>query len=202
MQRIAATGEEVTMERTYHRVHWDAVIGGWLVAAGIAYVLYTAGLAIGFTAFDATDAELTARGIGIGSVIWVVLTWVVSLFLGGMFASWFDGTSDNTSGTLHGIIVWGLAVTATGLMMALGAMQPLQSSANVKGAGPEAAAATDAVARYTAAAFWVLSASTLLGLIAAAAGGYLGSGHADRLYATHPKTQRERMPSERDRLPT
>jgi hypothetical protein len=40
-----------------------------------------------------------AKGIGTGTAIWMILTWAVSLFLGGMFASWFDGRADQTIGT-------------------------------------------------------------------------------------------------------
>jgi hypothetical protein len=185
MQRIAATEEITLIERSAgRRVHWGAVFGGWLVAAGIAYVLYTAGLAIGFTAID-TQAAASAEGVGIGTAIWVALTWIVSLFLGGMFAAWFDGSADDTTGTLHGVIVWGLAVTATGLLMALGVTQPLQSSSALLGAEQELNVAAETMAEYTAAAFWVLCISTLLGLIAAAVGGYLGSHQVERLYRAH-----------------
>jgi site-specific recombinase len=75
---------------------WSAIIGGWLVATGIASLMYVAGLALGFAAFDPYDAAATAKGIGIATAVWVVLSWTVSLFLGGMFASWFDGNRDQT----------------------------------------------------------------------------------------------------------
>ena len=49
-----------------------------------------------------------------------ILTWAVSLILGGMFASWFDGKADQTAGALHGITVWALSVAASALLFALG----------------------------------------------------------------------------------
>ncbi|HEV2682523.1 MAG TPA: hypothetical protein VGV14_18615, partial [Rhodanobacter sp.] len=97
-----------------------AVIAGWLVATGVAGMLYVAGLAMGFSSFDAWNAAGSVKGIGIGTAIWLIATWVVALFLGGMFASWFDGHNDDTSGSLHGATVWGLSVTATALWIALG----------------------------------------------------------------------------------
>ena len=102
---------------------WGAILGGWIVATGIATLMYVAGLAFGFSAFDPYNASASAKGIGIGTAIWIVLTWVVSLFLGGMFASWFDGKADQTVGTLHGVAVWGLAVAASGLFVTLGITQ-------------------------------------------------------------------------------
>jgi len=43
-------------------------------------------------------------------------------------------------------------------------------------------AAADAAARYTAAAMWVIFLSSLIALIAAAIGGWLGAGHVHRVY--------------------
>jgi hypothetical protein len=97
-----------------------AILAGWLIATGIAGLLYTAGLALGFSSFDAWNAAGSAKGIGIGTGIWMILTWVAALFLGGMFASWFDGRDDDTSGALHGVTVWGLSMTTTALWLALG----------------------------------------------------------------------------------
>jgi len=101
-------------------VKFRAVIAGWLVATGIAGLLYVAGLALGFSSFDAWNAAGSAKGIGIGTAIWMIITWAAALFLGGMFASWFDGRNDETMGALHGVTVWGLSVTMTALWLALG----------------------------------------------------------------------------------
>jgi len=110
-------------------MRWGAIIGGWLVATGIASLLYVGGLALGFSAFDPNNAEATAKGIGMGTAGWMVLTWTVSLLLGGMFASWFDGRLDQTIGALHGVTVWGLSIAASGLLIALGGAQVLQGGA-------------------------------------------------------------------------
>ncbi|HEV2041096.1 MAG TPA: hypothetical protein VGT81_13815, partial [Casimicrobiaceae bacterium] len=88
-----------------------------------------------------------AKGIGTGTAIWMILTWAVSLFLGGMFASWFDGRADQTIGTLHGVTVWGLSVTASGLLLAVGLTQFVQGgAAMVKGGAMVGAAAVGVAA--------------------------------------------------------
>ena len=97
-----------------------AIFAGWLVATGVALLLYVGGLALGFSAFNAWNASASAKGIGIGTSIWLVLTWIVSLWLGGMFASWYAAHDDNTIGTLHGVTVWGLSVTTVFLFIAIG----------------------------------------------------------------------------------
>lgn len=116
-------------------MRWGAVFSGWVVATGIASMLYVGGLALGFSAFNPDDADAVAKGVGMGAAAWLVLTWGVSLFLGGMFASWFDGRSDQTVGALHGVTVWGLSVAASGLIIALGMSQAAQSGATLVGGG-------------------------------------------------------------------
>ncbi|WP_199099101.1 hypothetical protein [Dyella sp. ASV21] len=101
-------------------MNWGAILAGWLVATGMAGLLYVAGLALGFAAFNPHDVAATAKGIGIGTAVWVVLSWIAGLFVGGMFASWFDGKSDETMGAMHGVAVWGLSLTATALWLSLG----------------------------------------------------------------------------------
>jgi hypothetical protein len=263
-------------------MNWGAIIAGWLVAVGVAFLMYVGGLAMGFSAFDPYDAEATAKGIGVGTALWMIVTWIVALLLGGMFASWFDSRDDRNMGVMHGITVWGLSVAASGLLLALGmggaigsgarlgvharmahgqqagadarvalqaqlmqrvrqaggaasgsiyapttggmataparldphtasaatmaliADQPdtakalLAANTNLSSAdidstvqglsAPAARArsdiktAADSAAHYMAMAMWVLFASLLLSLIAAAIGGSLGAGHVHRVY--------------------
>lgn len=107
------------------------------MATGTAGVLYLAGLALGFSAFDANEAGGNLNGIGIGigigSMIWMVVTSAVALFLGGMFASWFDGRADDTTGSMHGMTVWGLSLTSTALWLALGFGAAMQGDADMHG---------------------------------------------------------------------
>jgi hypothetical protein len=147
-ETTTVTGVDVLAHPT---MRWSAIIGGWLVATGIASLMYVAGLALGFTTFDPYNADATAKGIGMGTAVWMVLTWAVSLFLGGMFASWFDGRSDQTMGTLHGVTVWGLSVAASGLLLAVGLTQVVQGGAAIVqgGATTGAAAAGMAVPQVT-----------------------------------------------------
>jgi hypothetical protein len=128
-------------------MNWGAIIGGWLVATAIASLMYVAGLAIGFSALDPYNAAATAKGVGMGTVAWVVLTWAVSLLLGGMFASWFVARQDQTVGALHGITVWGLSVVAGGLLVTFGLTQVVQGGAAIiKGGAAVGAAAAGTAA--------------------------------------------------------
>lgn len=131
MEQVS-TGSTLTVD-VYPRMSWGAIFAGWLVAASLAALLYVGGLALGFSAFDANDAAATSKGIGIGTAAWLVLTWAASLFVGALYASWFDGKDDETMGTMHGVAVWGLAVVASLVLAVIGAGNIVGTSANAVG---------------------------------------------------------------------
>jgi hypothetical protein len=136
--------------QTQSGLSWKAVFGGWVVAVGIAFLLYVAGLAIGFEAFNPYNASASAKGIGIGTAIWMVLTWAAALFLGGMFASWFDGKTDRTVGALHGVTVWGLSIAISVVLFTLGITQLIQGGASaVRGAANVGVAAAGSAEEAT-----------------------------------------------------
>lgn len=147
LESTSTTHETASLVRQ-SRMSWGAVFAGWAVAVGFASLMYVAGLALGFSAFDADDAEAAAKGFSIATGAWVVLTWIAALFLGGLFASWFDGNNDPTMGTMHGVTVWGLSIVFSGILVALGAAQIAHAgTALLLGTAParsaHAAAATD-----------------------------------------------------------
>ena len=160
------TGTTIVTSNTHVTMNWGAIFGGWLVATGIASLIYVGGLAVGFDGFDPYEEAAT------GAAIWIILTWAVSLFIGGMFASWFDGKTDQTVGTLHGITVWGLSVTASGLIFMIRMMHVLGG------------AATEHVARdtYSATAMGIAFLSIFFALVAAAVGGWLGASHIHKVH--------------------
>jgi hypothetical protein len=160
-------------------MRWGAVFAGWFVASGTALLLYAFGLAVGFSAFDPRDPAAVSHGISAGAIVWLILTWGASLWIGGMFASWFDGRNDTEMGVIRGLTVWGLSMTASALLLArgfghLGAAAPLQAAS--------APADPTRLAHYIAAFMWTAFGSAVVSLIAAAFGGWLGAHHIQRVY--------------------
>lgn len=108
----------ITEVRAPSQVSWGAIISGWVVAASLALLLYQLGAAIGVTAVDPTEGA-PGQAFGIGAGIWVFLTWLVSLFVGGWLAARLAGRSDRTVGMMHGATVWGVTVIASLLFAAM-----------------------------------------------------------------------------------
>lgn len=172
-------------------MRWGAVFAGWLVATGIALLLYSFGLAIGFSAVDPHNSATVARGLSAGAFVWMVLTWAAALWTGGMFASWFDGRNDTEMGVVRGLTVWGLSMTASGLAAA-GGLTHAAVVTTAAGAGAPGVDPTQA-AHYMAAIMWAAFASAVASLITAAVGGWMGAHHIDRVYHLRQYTAQRRL---------
>lgn len=98
-------------------VAWGAVFAGLFLVVGISWLILLLGSAIGVSVADATDLDAIGKGFGVGAIIWMILTALVSYFFGGWLAAWLSGKTPAIIGMLHGITVWGASAV---LVMLLG----------------------------------------------------------------------------------
>jgi hypothetical protein len=161
-------------------MRWSAVFAGWFVATGIALVLYVFGLAVGFSAFNPRDAAAVTHGVSAGAFVWTILTWGAALWIGGMFASWFDGRNDTEMGVIRGLTVWGLSMAATGLLVTSGLTHVASVSA-MPAAGVPALDRAQLV-HYVSTLMWMAFASAVVSLITSAFGGWLGAHQVHHVY--------------------
>lgn len=92
-------------------VSWGAILAGTVVVLVVQLTLAMLGLGLGLYAMEPGEG-LTA-GLGIGAMIWWVISAIVGLFLGGWVASRLSGIQTKTDGMLHGFVTWGLASLVT-----------------------------------------------------------------------------------------
>ena len=118
MERI----ETVEATAAFPTMNWGAIVAGWAVALGIAALLHLGGTALGLSLVHPHAGEGGGKAIAIGVSLWIVLTWAGAMFVGGLFASWFDGRNDTMMGAMHGLSVWGLAIAVVLVLMMLGGM--------------------------------------------------------------------------------
>lgn len=131
----------------YRRVSWGAIFGGVVVAIAIQIMLGLLGLGIGLTQIDPATERNPLSGLGMGAAIWSIITILIALFVGGWIAGRLSGVPRKAAGTMHGLIVWGLATifmvylttSAIGRVVG-GAMSIVGSAARAAGQGIAAAA--------------------------------------------------------------
>lgn len=98
---------------------WGAVLAGLAVVLASCSLLHLLGLALGVSIADATDGDAVTQGLGIGAIVWMLISLAVAYFVGSLMAARLSGKTDDTVGMLHGLTVWS---TATMLLLVLSYM--------------------------------------------------------------------------------
>ncbi|MFH5924636.1 hypothetical protein [Roseomonas xinghualingensis] len=135
-----------------HRISWGAILAGALVAIAVGATLNVLGLAVGVTMVDAQARDTpSATTLGIAGSVWILVSNLLGLALGGYVAARLSGTSDGHDATLHGAAVWATAFLISGLVlgsMASGAARTATNaiSGAMGGLGQAAGQAAQAVA--------------------------------------------------------
>lgn len=101
-----------------HRISWGAIFAGVTLLIALSWLMLLLGSAIGVGIADATDLSAMGDGLGIGAIVWILLSTVVATFAGGLLAAKLTGTVDDRIGALHGLTVWSVG---TLLIILLGA---------------------------------------------------------------------------------
>ncbi len=104
-----------TIDKPFARVSWGAIFAGALTALSTLLVLSLIGLGIGLSTLDpATGDSPSGNAIGLGAVIWWVVSSLLSLFVGGYVAGRMAG---NFNGYLHGLVTWSAVSLLTVLLL-------------------------------------------------------------------------------------
>ena len=98
-----------TSDAAVRRVSWGAIFVGTVVAMALMIFFTTLGIAIGATAVDPLYDANPLSGLGIGSGIYLIVTQLISLAVGGFAAAKLAGVPRMTSSLLHGAAVWALS---------------------------------------------------------------------------------------------
>ncbi|ARS34040.1 hypothetical protein CA264_00505 [Pontibacter actiniarum] len=90
------------------RISWGAVFGGLVVALVVQLTLSLLGLGIGIGSIDPTQEQNPMAGLGTGTLIWWIVSMLISLFAGGWVAGRLAGMPTGFDSILHGILTWSL----------------------------------------------------------------------------------------------
>ncbi|MDP9530272.1 hypothetical protein [Pseudomonas protegens] len=104
-------------------VSWAAIFAGAAAAAALSLILLLLGFGLGFSAVSPWAGNgISAKGLGISSILWLALTQILAAGLGGYIAGrlrvkWANLHGDEVyfRDTAHGFLAWAVAtlVTAT-----------------------------------------------------------------------------------------
>lgn len=97
------------MGQRMQRVSWGAILAGVAIALGLMVFFTTLGIGFGAASIDPLYNEDAPGGLGTGSAIYIVITQLISLFVGGWVASRLAGVPREPTSLIHGAAVWALS---------------------------------------------------------------------------------------------
>ncbi len=147
----------------YSHMDWAAVIAGAVMAAAVSFVLFAFGSTIGLSLTSPFRGEgVTSMAMAIGLALWILIVSAGSFAIGGYLAGRmrsrsYDSTPHEVSvrDSIHGLVVWALAVLIGGVMAAsaatgIAAAGGKVATAAVAGAGAAVGGAAASTDRQTA----------------------------------------------------
>lgn len=118
--------EEVYTEQTawgsrfsIRRASWGAVFSGMFVTIVLQVMLTLLGTAIGAATLDSMRQQSSSQGMAIGSGIWLLVTGLISIWIGACVAGRLSGGPERADGLIHGIVSW--SASTVGMLLAVAA---------------------------------------------------------------------------------
>jgi len=183
MHETGYTGMYKTYGPTGSLTAWGAIFAGTIVALALQVFFSVLGMGLGLSLINPM-VEQAFSSLSGGAGIWMLITAVISLFVGGWFASRLSGTYSPFYGVMQGIVSWALATlvtfylmtTAFGTVMSgfAGALGRWVSLTSVGTAFVNMQTAEQAMGAIQGVSIWAFL-TVILGAIGAAIGGYIGT---------------------------
>jgi len=132
-------------------VSWGAIFAGAAAAAALSLILVLLGFGLGFSAVSPwADSGISAKGLGISTIVWLAFTQIVASGLGGYIAGrlrvkWANMHGDEVyfRDTAHGFLAWAVATLVTAILV-VGSVSSIVGG-GVKAGASVAAGAAQAV---------------------------------------------------------
>ena len=100
------------------RISWGAVFAGAVVAVAIGLMLNALGAGVGAAMVDATQRDTpSASSFGIAAAVWLLVSNLIGLWVGGYVAARLSGNADGTDAGLHGMAVWATAFLISAVLV-------------------------------------------------------------------------------------
>ena len=91
-------------------ISWTAILAGVVVALVVQLMLSVLGVGIGAATVDPRTEQSPLAGLGIGSAIWLFISSIIAMYIGGWIAGRYSGALHRSDGALHGTVTWALTV--------------------------------------------------------------------------------------------
>ncbi|QKS73146.1 hypothetical protein FLK61_24400 [Paenalkalicoccus suaedae] len=109
-------------------ISWGAIIAGIVTFFAMLITFSLIGSAIGLGVTDVTSND-PFDGVGVGLIIWAILSLLISLFLAGFVA----GVSASRAGLIHGFLTWATGIVLLFALLTFTTINTFQAVGSVVG---------------------------------------------------------------------
>jgi hypothetical protein len=99
------------------RVSWSAIVAGAAIAFACYFVLTLLFAAVGVSL---TEGGVRAKSVGIGVLVAMILTMIVSLFLGGWVSAQLTAGENRQEAVIYGLLTWAAVTAASVFLVGMG----------------------------------------------------------------------------------
>lgn len=97
---------ETVPGRTLFRVSWGAIWAGMFVTVVMQIMLTLLGVACGIASLNPASQANSVQGLSVGAAIWLMVTWLISMWCGACVAGRMSGGPRQADGMVHGVVSW------------------------------------------------------------------------------------------------
>jgi hypothetical protein len=154
--------------------NWGAIWAGVFTFIAIWSIFGLLGMAI-FASLGNPNAEHPLAGMSIGMAIWSIILTISAMYVAGRTTGHLAGIENSRDGVIHGVVMFGLSVTAVLAIAMLMGGPTVSASGTVSSVTAAGTAHTASWLEMFASAGWAGFVSLLLGWLAAMGGASAGA---------------------------
>lgn len=118
MNQVQVENVELTPPSLTRRVSWGAIFAGFFVTLVVQIMLTLLGAAIGIASLEPFREPHSGQKVAIASGIWLLVSGLISIWVGGCVAGRLCGGPRRADGLIHGIVTWSVSTCATLALLA------------------------------------------------------------------------------------
>jgi hypothetical protein len=100
------------------RASWGAIFAGMFVTVVLQVMFTLLGVAVGLASINPPAQATPGQSATLASAIWLLVTGLVSIWIGACIAGRLSGEPRRADGMLHGIVAWSVSMVATFYLLA------------------------------------------------------------------------------------
>src|SRR5262245_9676498 len=118
MNEVHVENAELTPPSLTRRVSWGAIFAGFFVTIVVQIMLTLLGAAVGIASLEPFREPHSGQKVAIASGIWLLVSGLISIWVGACVAGRLCGGPRRADGLIHGIVTWSVSTCATLALLA------------------------------------------------------------------------------------